>query len=276
MKRRMDLQKEFKLATQSVSLMRAEISKNRETLETYREYKSFMDRLVPDEADPGSFYSAPRVLVGELDHVEACDLFLIDQCQEAGVDLDKRVGRVAAKLDETEGQVTVIERKVRAVPLVDDEDPHLTDGDVQAAAETDSELARFNRLISHAYKTYFGTTSNFSSLSMLKKIEAALERALVKLETVNPAFANTIQKKKDEERLEQQRLETQARKEAEQKLKYDQALERAKMPIKRRTGRPPVKRMLPNQLGRIDPEKSQAEALERARMEKLLYGPELT
>jgi hypothetical protein len=91
---------------------------------------------------------------------------------------------------------------------------------------------------------------------------------------VKPQFAEAKQKKKDEARFEQQRAAMAEKKAAEQKLKYDQAVERAQKPIKKRTGRPPVRRMLPITIQRTDPEKLSAEQFERERIEKLLYGEE--
>jgi hypothetical protein len=58
----------------------------------------------------------------------------------------------------------------------------------------------------------------------------------------------------------------------DQKLKYEQALERAQMPIKKRTDRPPVKRMLPITAKPVDPEKSLTDQIKRERIETLLYG----
>jgi hypothetical protein len=274
MKKRMDLLKEFKLATQSVSLIRADISKNRETLDSYREYRDFMDRLVPEQEDPETFYTSPEVLIGELDHQERCDLFLVQVTQESGLELDKRLGKVSVQLDATDVQIEGMATKARKVPIVEERDFDLTEGDVKNAAAIEKELADLHRMVSRVYCTCFGPGSSIGALSMLKKIEAVLERQYIRIQTVNSTFAQTIQKKKDEARSEQQRLELEAKKEAEQKLKYDQALERAQMPIKKRTGRPPVKRMLPNQGERVDPERFQAEALERARIHTLLYEAE--
>jgi hypothetical protein len=273
-KKRMDMQKDHKLAAQAAWMIRAEIAKNRETLKKYRAYKEFMDHLVQDRADPETFYTCPEVLVEELDREESSNLFLLQQYQEAAAEVGKRVGKVSRQLDATGSLCDTIEAKAMAIPVVEVVEMHLTDGDVKYAAGIEAELAELHRLITHAYETCCGPGGNLGSLSMLKQIEKVLQRSYVQFQAVNQTFAQTIQRKKDEERLEQQRLEQQAKKDAEQKLKYDQAVERAQRPIKKRTGRPPIRRMLPNQIQTADPEKYQADANERARLEELLYGEE--
>jgi hypothetical protein len=72
-------------------------------------------------------------------------------------------------------------------------------------------------------------------------------------------------------RLEARRIETQARKTAEMKTKMEQALERSKMPVAKRTGRPIVRRALPIVGHRIDEEKTRVDLLERQRIETLLF-----
>jgi hypothetical protein len=272
MKKRTGLQKELKLEEQSVTKVRSEISKNRERLDSYRSYQEFMNRVVPKGLDPDEFFTSPRVLADEMDSQEERTLFFMKQFQSLEREFEKRLGRVTSRIDSADDDFRLAEAKVTGLPVIDEFTQKLTPSDVKYAASIEGELWHLNYLIEHAYANCFGSEQCFGSLLMLERIEKALEDLYRLIGSINPAFVQAKQLKKDEKRMEKQRLEIEARKEAEQKLKYDQAVERAQMPIKKRTGRPPVKRMLPIKTHRPDPEQSQAEAIERERLESLLYG----
>ncbi|MDR0689852.1 MAG: hypothetical protein LBG08_06265, partial [Spirochaetaceae bacterium] len=150
----------------------------------------------------------------------------------------------------------------------------LTDGSLKRNEKIEKDLQYFSELIGKIYEKCIGKAKGLSALLMLERIESAIESLYDRLAKVKPEFIEIKQKKRDEERSEQHRLAMAEKKEAEQRLKYEQAVERAQMPIKRRTGRPKVRRMLPIAIHQFDPEKLSAERLERERIERLLYQPE--
>jgi hypothetical protein len=181
---------------------------------------------------------------------------------------DKAVGKIGQTLERTERGIVEVERlrsDFREVAEIGDEvDPRICEA-------LDREVRRLTELIATSHARCFGVWGSLPPLLMLKRIENALEELYKRLRMVRPAFAEAKQRKKDEQRLERQKEEIAEKKAADQRLKYDQALERAQMPIKRRTGRPPVRRMLPIRVKAEDPEKCLAEQIERERIEKLLF-----
>jgi hypothetical protein len=187
------------------------------------------------------------------------------------VAIEKGVETITGDLNRTDQNLTEMSRKCREISDTPEFSETLTDADVRAADELDNELAHLTKRIEDVHTNCFGSTGSIPAMLMLERVENALEGLYRQLACVKPQFADATQRKKDEERLEKLRLTLAEKKAAEQKLKFDQALERAQMPIKKRTGRPPLRRMLPIPMNRKDPEQSRAEQLERERLEKLLY-----
>jgi hypothetical protein len=79
------------------------------------------------------------------------------------------------------------------------------------------------------------------------------------------------QLEKEKARRDIQRREKAEQHERDQKRKLEQALARAQMPIKRRTGRPVICRTLPLQLG-VNASAEQKKQEEEQQIDELLYG----
>jgi hypothetical protein len=265
---RMEKQKELKLLTQSVAAIRSEIIRNEDTLECFRRYGGFLTMLgVKDAlgAVDGEY------LLTEFDEMERANLFLIEQYDEVRGLVDLKLGQLANSLQQTDHDLDSLAIRQREVPVVGDSAEQLTEADARRAEGLDAELVRVTRLIRATYVSCFGNAGDVSTMAMLEQIENALEQMYRRVACVSPAFVHKKQKKKDEMRLEARRIETQARKNAEMKTKMEQALERSRMPVAKRTGRPMVRRMLPIVGHRIDEEKTRADLVERQRIETLLF-----
>jgi hypothetical protein len=126
-------------------------------------------------------------------------------------------------------------------------------------------------LIAQIHRRCLGNGKGLPALLMLEGIENALEDFYRKLQGVNPMFVQQIQKKKNEERLKEQKKEMMERMSVDRKGKCELIVERARMPIRRRNGRPQVKRMLPVSAQQVDPARLSAAQFERNRIEKMLY-----
>jgi hypothetical protein len=180
--------------------------------------------------------------------------------------MSERLSRVNADLTEITG-------KLDSVPPVADFAETMTIMDVKRTEGIDGELASLRAMIASVHECCFGATGKtIPKLLMVERIETGLENLYARFTGVSPAFADAKQTKKDAKRLEQHKLDSAERKVAGQKLKIDAGIERAQMPIIRRTGRPLIRRMLPITIAQKDPERSRAERRERERIERLLYG----
>jgi hypothetical protein len=167
-----------------------------------------------------------------------------------------------------------MEAKKKTVPVPPEFHETLNEGSLKQAESNEKELSLLTEKISATHGRCLGPRKGLPALLMLERVENALEALYERLSHVKPQFVEAKQKKKDLERLDQYKLAAAERKAAEQRLKYEQAVERAQMPIKRRAGRPPVKRMLPITVHPVDLDKLSAEQYERDRIERLLYAPE--
>jgi hypothetical protein len=271
-RRRMDFEKQYQLTRQRVALTRAQISKNQNTVDDYHRYCDFIERMTPDGAG-SDFFSEPADLIREIENLESGTVFLLRQCEALGIKVDSGIAKIGKKLSRMNADLIEIKGKLDGVPTVTDFSQTITNADVKRAEEIDGELVRLRAMIGKVHESCFGSGgATIPALLMMERIETGLEGLYDRLTKVCPAFAEAKQKKKDAERLEQYKLDVAERKIADQRLKIDAAIERAQMPIVRRTGRPLIKRMLPITFLQKDPEKSRAERRERERIDKLLYG----
>ena len=271
-KNRVELQKEYKLLQQTSSIIHTEISKNRDTLESYRQYFEFLKTITPEGRKMEDFYASPKLLETEMDNLEKENLFLIDQYEALKIDLEKGENRESEMLSETNEQLKKVQARLAHVPKVEEIPEIPEEADHQASEALDKELETLNNLIKHTYLSCFHAEANISAMMMLERIENALEGLYEQMEYVDPEFAGAKQKKKDYERAEERRAEESRRKEAEQRMKIEHALERATRPIKKRTGRPIMRRMLPIKIVDQDDEQYRAYLKEQQRIETLLYG----
>jgi hypothetical protein len=272
LKKRCELQGIFQGASESNLVLRAEIGKKRQKLDTYRSYQQFLQRMTPAGETKESFFNSAEVLIGEMDHLEQRNLFLIQNYETLSVQNEGPITRTSMALGLTEEELRIIEAKRKGVPVIEKKRYRLWPGDISKSTAIENELQQLKIWITRTYVRCIDMEPTDSSLLMLERIEMAIDRLYERIHEVNPVHLQNKQRRQDEIRFEQHRLEVQAKKEADQKQKYAQAVARAKMPIKKRTGRPPMRRMLPITLHRKDPEQSRAELEEKERLDELLYG----
>jgi hypothetical protein len=267
---RMDIHKQYKLMVQSSATIRNDILKNEDSLERYRLYDDFL--TVVAEEKPEGFRQNPKALIQELEDMEDDNLFIISQYEQLRVAAEKRVGKITSEIASTDTHIKVAAERASSILLVTSSNDRLSESDARASEKLDMEIHEIMDLITRTYVRCFGKGGDVSPIMMLEQIENGLERLYHKMKFINPVFAGKKQKKKDEERTEQRRLDALAQKAADQKLKVEQALVRATKPRKQMTGRPIVNRMLPIVCRRPNEEKLRADLIERQRIESLLYG----
>lgn len=266
-KKRMELQKELKRATNAVGVSKSEILKNEDTLEAYRRYDKFMRMVAPEP------FKDPKELIDYFAQMENENLFLLQQCQNIENDIMSKVDEASGRINETQKDIDVVEKKLEKVPEI----PVLEETLVTGSSETemlDNELVFITEMVSKTYTACFGKGANVTAISQLEKIEMALEHLYDEIATVKPSFVAEKQSIKDKERRENEKREANEAKVAELKRKMEAALARSNKPVKKRTGRPPVCRMLPNSTNKKNVEKVQAQMLEQQRLDHLLFDPD--
>jgi hypothetical protein len=271
-KQRMDLQKLYHFTQQRTAHLRTDILRNRDLMEDYQGYQAFLRSVTPDGYEPLKFFVEPGDLIEEIEGLQEANRFLVSQCEAVELALEKATDPIVTEMKEADETIRSVSAKMSRSGQRTVVEEGLTEGDMKMAERLDGELGRLSKLIGRVHVSCFGSGGSLPPLLMLERIESGLDDLLNRFERVHPQFAASKQRKKDEERLEKYKLMVAEKKSAEQKLKFEAALERAQMPIKKRSGRPPIKRMLPIGLNRKDPEQWRADQMERERIERLLYG----
>jgi hypothetical protein len=269
-KRRTELSKDLKKKTAGVSVLESEISRNEETLDSYRTYSTFLHRLTPSEADMSGFFTEPTVLLDELENVENENLFLIGYCQEMRDSQDNSVRRMDGSISAMDAETVEIEDAMERLNQIDDLTQLLSLSHPEND-ELDNSLNLVSQLVRKTYKQCFGDPGDINTLSRLERIENELERLYRQSSNIDASFMNSKQTEKEKARRDIQRREKAEQHERDQKRKLEQALLRAQMPIKRRTGRPVVFRTLPI-LGATNAAVDQKKQEEEQQQDELLYG----
>lgn len=271
-RRRTELQKELKKKSAFVAVLESEISRNEETLYSYRTYSDFMKKLTPPDRKMLDYFNEPEVLLEELEKVEDENLFLIRHCQELTYAQDAGLKAVQGEIDQTEAESTDVQEAMSKLKQVDE----ITLGNTGAVArecdDLDAQRRRLANMVTKTYKHCFGESADVNTLTRLERLENELEKMYRQSATIDPAFIAAKQAEKDKVRRDIQRKEKAEQHEREQKRRLDQVIARARMPIKRRTGRPLFERKLPIKVARnqVDRKKKLEEELI---LEQFLYGP---
>lgn len=274
-KKRVELQKELRCQQQTVSLIRSDIMKNEDLLENYKQCKEFLEYIKPDYANFDDYFKGPEVLIKHFDDMEQENLFLLDQYQNRQEEIAKDQKKFDKDLIESSQLLNQVSKKVDSLPYVEVEDLQLCPGNVQMSGEIDAETAKLTELIKKTFFHCFGKPSTDTAISMLELIEKAMDDLYAKAQHVKPSFRDEKMMIKDKQRHLQEIRDEADRKEAMQHEKMMKAYEKAKQPIKRKSGRPIPRRMLPNMFVKKDEEAEKRRAEERQRIDNLLYGPDL-
>jgi hypothetical protein len=273
-KKRLQLQDNCQILKDRLARERIKISKREEQLEVYRRYRKFLATLAPDGHSCEEFFQDSGWVLGELDRAHQENLLLLRESDAIDEEREAHLDRIGETMAVTEDGLAEMRSRHDGLPTLEEFTETLTEGTIKRSDKLESELSRLRKIVAHSHQKCLGEGGGMPALLMLERIEKGLEDLYDRLSRVKPQFAEAKMKKRDELRLEQHKAAVAAKKAADQRLKYDQAVERAQMPIKKPTGRPPVKRMLPVTVTRADPDKEDAENRERERIEKLLYGAE--
>jgi hypothetical protein len=111
---------------------------------------------------------------------------------------------------------------------------------------SESELAELQAAVMEFHASLgFDVASSGDTPTMLARIENKMEEVTHLLSLVEPKLLKELAQWKELERREQERTEKNLREKREQEEKTQRAIQLAMMPIKRRTGRPLVERVLP-------------------------------
>jgi hypothetical protein len=273
-KRRVDLVSKWKHAVASVGTIKSEISRHQEVLENYRTYREFMEALLPEGKTIEEFYTSPRVVGDELAAMERGCHSMITVCQAFDDHLDRSTSALDHQIEDMDEVINGVKEKHdgfrRSCPPIDPQ-RYVFRGQ-KWAEQTESRLARVSELVKMVYERCFKKESHLAPLGMLTDLENTLDEFHQAIVLIDPDFIAQKEAATLKLRREEQRRIKQEKQAIEQARKREQALERACKPVKRKTGRPLVRRGRPVRREKKYNEQFLAQKREQARIEELLYG----
>lgn len=270
---RKQLQGMYRAKEHEIGLIKADISKNKELLEEYTSYNNFLKKIAPDGKGASYFFNDTDLLLSEFNKIETDNLFLIKEF----LALNNTINFSKATGDE---KLRRIEEAILSItPIVKEKVPEASYDDLETLKNVNETFALLNNEIqeigSHILKTYVGCYNEnpqTDALHMLSKINADLESYYNKVEELSALFIKQKQAKLDKERREQIKLRAQKDKEELQRIKKEQAIERANKPIKRKTGRPLLPRTALRKFKKDNSEKEKLLEMERMKQQEMLFG----
>ena len=271
-RKKVELQRNFRNVTNNVFTMNSEISKNEDQLQDFRSYENFLKMMTPEGKDVFDYFTDPNVLLKELNAIEYGNLYLIQNCQYYDSLLEKGCSVIQKQEDETIGLTDIVKGQLDKFPEIEEFPEELRTLYEQVFESKNQEYHYLADLIEKMYIKCFGETADVTPVVMLQRINNKLEELYQLIELVDPEFVQSRQAIKDKQRRELQRKEKQEKQEAEVKLKMEQALARATKPIKKKNGRPIYGRSVLRKNEKKMDSKLLRELKERKATEKLLYG----
>ncbi|KAI9343742.1 hypothetical protein DFJ73DRAFT_506734 [Zopfochytrium polystomum] len=216
------------------------------------------DDLWNDVEDPSLYFKSPQQLLDIFSELEENNLALIQNCQEteeALEEIKQKIVETEARMEkETQSLTQQIELLNAAIAREDEKSRMLeerskmfTSGLVGAESQEEI-LEKLNHKVKEVYKKCIGDSdANLGTLQMLANIENKLEQLFETIEMMPVEKVEQAEKAKDKERRQNLREEKLEAERAKQEERVQRALERARAPVKKKTGKAVVFRSAPPQ-----------------------------
>jgi hypothetical protein len=284
---RMEVSAAIRSISQQILSLKRDISRHREGVRSCKEFRDFLETLTPEgwhesHPFPAMYFTDPAQLLEMLRSLEEHNMFLMRHCQEADDALDRHRRRFNALLtarDETLAEKET-HKNARAAELNDQlrhNEMYRSAGEIRYGNEIpEPELAELQAAVSQLHSELgFDPATSKDIPTMLRRIERKMEEMEGKLGGIDSAILREGAQRKEVRRRDDERTEKSAREKKELEEKAQRAIQQAMKPIKRKTGRPLVERIVPPK-----PEtREKREETMRRRQEQerrdadLLYGP---
>lgn len=280
---RVDIEKALHKRDNNNGLLQSEISKNEENLENYQLYREFLLQVKPDNMTMEEMFKDPDILIKIIDNEERDNLFLQQQL-DILEDMESRGNTTAeTQLQDLKSHIALLEERINkdVVPALksyeeapenQQQQQQQEDEDEEEVPRQPTELEYLSARVMKLFVDCFKKTAALTPVEALERIEAKLEEFYRECELVNPEFIREKQDIIDDARKEAIRKQIILDRERMLLEKKMHALERATRPVKRRVGRKLMERSLPNRQQKKSDELLLLQQMEKARVEKLLYG----
>jgi hypothetical protein len=285
-KERLEVAVKIKQISAKNGELRNAIAHQTDKLEEWSVYTEFLEKLTPPEwrkvhPKPEMYFKMPEQLIEIMKGLEEHNMFLVVHCQEAEDVLERyriKFSDIIGKTDERMAQMCERrdEEQIALEAAIGRNEAYKVVGEFRQGNELgEAEMAELEKAILD-FHTELGYDAAFSvdRVTMLTRIEKALERLSELVTKIDRKIVKEMTQAKNVERRDMERTEKNARDKREQDEKARRAIQLALMPIKRRTGKAPVRRMLPVKADMRE-KREEAMRIRQARAaadENLLYG----
>ena len=271
--KRVEVNKKLRFQRNRVDVLRSELTKNKDALDTYKEYYQFMEAVVPDGAKQKDFYNDFNLIPDSFDKIQHDNLFIQIQCQRIE-EMDSRgIDNAAELLRQKERIVESLENQISSIKPIENVTYEIAEGTTNEAEATVKEIDQLKVLVNRVYERCFGEKSSESAMTMLTRIEDSLNQMYEDISYVDKTFVAKSMYEINQKRRNEQRRKAQMDKDRALAEKKEQALKRAARPIKEKTGRPLMVRTVPRRKNVRDDAREKALIRKRKQMENLLFGP---
>ena len=286
-KQRIEVSLKIKQISIENAALRNEIAHYEEKLNECNEYKKFVNSVTPQEwkeKHPESeiYFTDAKQLIDILENLESQNMFLIRHCQEAEEMVERYKNRFAKVLEERDEHLIEMTSKkekdeIRLKEIQDNNQQYIVNGEFHHGNEFSPEKYQelVNQITEFHNKLGFDAAATYDATTMLKRIEDKMEHLEQVLAKVDQRAVKELALEKAHKRREIERTEKAAKEQREQEEKTMRALQLAKMPIKKKTGRPLYPRTIPYKADSRDKieERMRLEQAQREADHNLLYGP---
>ncbi|KAJ3417141.1 Coiled-coil domain-containing protein 38 [Chytridiales sp. JEL 0842] len=211
-----------------------------------------------DDEEPQLIFKSPQQLLEIFAELEENNLALIQNCQETEETLEELRQKIIETEERMEKETQSLTQQIEflnaAIAREEDkarmleERAKLFSSGLVGAESQEKLLEELNLKVKEVYKRCIGDSdANLSTLQMLTNIENKLEQLFESIEMMPQDKVEQAEKMKDKERRQRLREEKMEAQRALQEERVQRALERARAPVKKKTGKPVVFRSAPPQ-----------------------------
>ncbi|TPX71509.1 hypothetical protein SpCBS45565_g01080 [Spizellomyces sp. 'palustris'] len=211
-----------------------------------------------EDEEPLLYFKTPQQLLDIFAELEENNLALIQNCQETEETLEE----LKQKIVDTEARMehetqslkqqidflnAAIAREDEKAKMLEERAKMFSTGNLGGESQ-EKLLEELNHKVKEVYRRCIGDNeASLSTLSMLTSIENRLEQLFETIEMMPPDKVEQAEKMKDKERRQRLREEKMEAQRALQEERVQRALERARAPVKKKTGKPIAFRSAPPQ-----------------------------
>jgi len=285
-KERIEVSLKIKQVSSQISTLRNEIAHQDEKLQECIEYQKFLEALTPVQwrktnPFPAMYFNEPNQLLDIIATLEEQNMFLINHCQEAEETVERYRYNFNSLMNNRDGKITELvyskdEKQEDLSKTQERNDQYKAAGVYKHGNElTEAEFKDIQvSIVTFHEQLGFDSASSNDITTMMRRIENKMQEMIIKLESMDQSIVKSLALKKEHHRREQDRAEKQAQQKLVQAEKMKKAVMMANKPIKRKTGRPLMERMMPLKgKSRVEEEeKFKAERAQEEADQELLFG----